>query len=258
MAKRKPKELTPEEAEQKRISDQETALRDARQCFFTGSPSYRFEVGEKALRGREEVIITEVFDDGLIYSYTSDQSPWKCTQWFNLRKPVGRSEVRHSIERTIHLTYDTKQLNGLLQDFYYAGIHMTPRYQRDYVWPIAKKVFLIESIFQRREIGRFVFHENRSSAIPYLEIIDGKQRLGTLLEFYEDRFRYEGLKYSQLHPEDQRCFLGHTVSVGRVSGLSTRQKVEVFLALNTTGVPMDRDFLWELQDQLDKGEFDGD
>jgi len=58
---------------------------------------------------------------------------------------------------------------------------------------------LIESVFNRVDIGKFVFiHLGYHSDIMY-EILDGKQRLTALYRFYTDQFTYNGYYYSEFY-----------------------------------------------------------
>ena len=46
------------------------------------------------------------------------------------------------------------------------------------------------------------------------EIIDGKQRLSTLVEFYENRFQYEGKYFTDLGFEDRHQFTSFNIVFG--------------------------------------------
>ena len=78
---------------------------------------------------------------------------------------------------------------------------------RGNVWDIEDKVKLIDSIFNNIDVGKFAFikvpYKDNS---PSYECLDGKQRVTALIEFYEGRFEYKGLKY--YHSNIKLTFLG--------------------------------------------------
>ena len=71
-----------------------------------------------------------------------------------------------------------------------------------------------------------------------MEVLDGKQRLTAIKEFWEDRFQYNGFYYSQLHPSDQSHFDGYLISMAEVSDPTKEQIYRYFLRLNTAGKPI--------------------
>ena len=68
---------------------------------------------------------------------------------------------------------------------YHRGLIDNPDYQRGYVWTLEDKQKLIQSIFNRADIGKFVFIEDENYREYRLEVIDGKQRLRAILDYYE-------------------------------------------------------------------------
>lgn len=98
----------------------------------------------------------------------------------------------------------------------FGGIDFMPPYQREYVWTDSDKEQLLDSIFMGSDIGKFTVRvlddvEWFERQLSY-EIIDGKQRLMTLLNFYLNRFPYKGFYYNGLSAKDRRTFLDHTIS----------------------------------------------
>ena len=79
------------------------------------------------------------------------------------------------------------------------------------------------------------------------EILDGKQRLSTIIDFYENRFPYNGVYYNDLSAKDKDVFLNHHIVQGEVREADRKAVLKYFLMLNRTGKSMD-------QSQLDKVE----
>ena len=95
-------------------------------------------------------------------------------------------------------------------------------YQKDYVWSLQEKQLLIESIYNHTEIGKFVFRERSWAWVTqriknkqfdhtgFFDVVDGKQRLLTLVEFVKSEFKDQhGNVFSELSDVAQRKFLSY-------------------------------------------------
>lgn len=149
-----------------------------------------------------------------------------------------------------HISYSQRDIRGLLGAYFgnYAGIDTEVDYQRDFVWTLKQKQDLIRSIFQRIDIGKFTLikREYKPNEKHY-EILDGKQRLNAIVEFFTDQFRYNGSLYSELHTRDQGHFDGYSISWGESLPMTSEQKYKYFLKLNTTGTPIDQTHINKIQ-----------
>lgn len=94
------------------------------------------------------------------------------------------------------LDFRQGSISTLLNLYYFQGVNMNPIYQRGLVWNEQDKESLIESIFLGANIGLFIFRDSNGKLDePWNEIVDGKQRLSTIVDFFENRFRYRGYLY---------------------------------------------------------------
>ncbi|MFW9871994.1 MAG: DUF262 domain-containing protein [Candidatus Thorarchaeota archaeon] len=129
-----------------------------------------------------------------------------------------------------------------------------PDFQRDYVWTEEDKIKLIESIFENIEIGRIVLHEefnrNKSPDTWCYEVIDGKQRLGAILDYTKDKFKVKGKLFSELNILDQRAFSFVTIPVSEVKNLQRKYQLDLFVKVNTTGVRMSEEHLNKVKKEL--------
>lgn len=106
-------------------------------------------------------------------------------------------------------------VEGLIRRIQRGDIYV-PTFQREYVWPIKQASRFIESLLLGLPVpGVFLSRERNSQR---LLVLDGQQRLFSLLYFYEGIFRpngkefaltglsseFNGLTYRMLSPEDQR------------------------------------------------------
>lgn len=189
----------------------------------------------------------------LLQSESGDLS-WQ--RWHNLYKsdlakcPVVFNKRSENIYKRVQ--FSNRILDGVLHYYYSSRLNMSPDYQRGFVWKDEHKVKLIESIFYGNDIGKMVFIRLPYQEHSYLyEILDGKQRLSTIIEFVEDRFKYKGYYYSQLQDRDKQEFLNAIIAVGETDeGFTENDKIRYFLAVNDTGVPQDQSLIAKLKKEL--------
>jgi len=238
------------------------------QKMYLHKPSRIYEIGDRVEYGNWEYNhILEVFDGGRYYKlliitpdvrygqYKGEQFEVRYLPWISLL-PYRTIEQRKSPPKLIRnkdlrLNYSQRDISGILHTYYESGLDLNPDYQRGNVWSSDDKLLLIESIFKNIDIGKFTiikrpFKENEQS----YEILDGKQRIITLIEFFEDRFEYKGLKFSELNWRDQRHFENYNLSYSEASPMSHEQKYRYFLNLNITGKPIDPDHIHHVQKLL--------
>ncbi|MCX8795765.1 DUF262 domain-containing protein [Vibrio parahaemolyticus] len=90
-------------------------------------------------------------------------------------------------------------------------LYLDADYQREYVWTRDQQQCLLESIFHRIPLGGISVVVDPKSSDKYLEVVDGKQRLTTILKFVDNEFPYideygNFLYYRDLDVVDQRTF----------------------------------------------------
>lgn len=176
--------------------------------------------------------------------------------WWDLSLPSTK-ECNLEYKEPLRLQFFQQDIRSLIhRNFVCCGLNMNPRYQRDIVWAHDQKIELLDSIFNGLDIGKFVFIN-----MPYsdereygYEILDGKQRLTTILEFYNDEWTYKGYYFSELSPLLQHKFEGLSVSVAEMrDDVATEENVlDYFIRLNKTGTPMDRNHLEKVEQMLNK------
>lgn len=131
-------------------------------------------------------------------------------------------------------------------------------YQRGLVWDLKEKQLLIESIFNNIEIGKFVlrdrgynyvennFKNGNIKDIAFKDVVDGKQRFNAILGFIKNEFPdVEGNYFYDLSAKCKNEFLGYrNLFYCELPESTTDQEViETFLAINFTGVPMNREHI---------------
>lgn len=266
MAKKRTKEIIPEKTPQKRGTDSYSYEKACNAAKNSGTPTYHFAVGDRVQVGHlPNCVVEEVMDDGAMYLIrvtTKNNVEYSCWAWTSVRPLDDDKDTRFAKRDSAlsRLHYSNRSMYSLLSFHYLFGVDFKPDYQRGSVWDEEDREKLLDSIFAGREIGRFVFKQlpfNRTNDDGnYYEIVDGKQRMLTLLAFYENRFPYKGAFYNDLSALDKNWFMDASIGVAELDQNTTRAEVlEVFLALNEGGKPVAKEVLDHARELL-KGETD--
>lgn len=270
--------LTPEEkvakekeqalaiAEANRQRDINDRLKDVAEGRVSPNRTRTHSIGDKVEFGAfEEVWVKDILANGLVYvlgviSFERDKGKFedqRVAAWHDVF-PYRTSEEKKAVPVLNKKFYFgnvfNQPISSVLHRHYYWGVDMNPEYQRGNVWSLEDKVALIDSIFNDIEIGRIVlmkrdYSDERKEAY---EIIDGKQRLTALTEFYEDRFQYKGLFFSQMHPFDQNHFENKQMAVIEAPEMSREQVIEYFIRVNISGRPVNPEHLEKVKAMIKK------
>lgn len=132
--------------------------------------------------------------------------------------------------------------------------------QRGNVWTLEQKQQLILSIFYERYIPAvcvmsIVDKSGKGITDDICQIIDGKQRLTAMMEFYDNKFKIElegGLYYFKQLPNDYRnAFAWYDIKCQIAyedfdTKVTDQQKIDWFMRINYFGTPQDIDHLKSL------------
>jgi len=238
------------------------------QRMYLHEPSRIYEIGTRVQYGNWDwSSILDIFDKGTYYKlliinsrteygvYKGEAFEIRYLPWTSLL-PYRTTEQKKSPpllikNKDLRLNYSQRDISGLMHIYYRFGLDLNPDYQRGNVWELNDKILLIDSIFKNIDIGKFTiikrpFKENEQS----YEILDGKQRMITLLEFFEGKFKYKGLEFSELNWIDQNHFENYNLSYAEASPMSHEQKYRYFLNLNVTGKPVDPEHIKHVKNLL--------
>ena len=197
--------------------------------------------------------IIDIFDNNNFY-LIEKLGAKKVYPWTKVYKDNGET-FEFAQRNNDRISFYNQHLFSLIDKHYRWNIDYNPFYQRDYVWSLEDKIELIKSIFNNIDIGKFAFIENEVTDKYDYEILDGKQRLNALIEFYEDGFMYEGKYFSELSTMDKSHLLGHNVSVGEVRNYSNEKKLRYFYNLNAKGRVMDKEHLRKIEEMIKEEQF---
>ena len=124
--------------------------------------------------------------------------------------------------------------------------------QRKEVWNLNQKQELIKSIIFERYIPPIcvlsIINPDDINGNDIKQIIDGKQRLTAMIDFYQNRFQIElenQLYYYNDLPKDYQSFIGHytikclTAYEDYDVKITDAQKIDWFNRINFAGTPQD-------------------
>jgi hypothetical protein len=148
----------------------------------------------------------------------------------------------------------TQDITWLLDLDRNKQLDLDPPYQRRSVWTRKDKQFFLDTIFRDYPSPAIFLHKTISDAgdVTY-HVVDGKQRLQTILDFAHDRIRIGKEKWSSLLQGDEKikhAFWNYQISVEMVDNVEGSLINEVFDRLNRNARKLTRQ-------ELRHAKFDG-
>lgn len=141
--------------------------------------------------------------------------------------------------------FDSRTYN--IEDFrewYERGqLILNPKFQRRRVWTQSAKSFFIDTILRGKPIPKLFIRQNIEPRTKksIREVVDGQQRLGTILDYLKDAFsvskvhnkKYGGSLFSELPINIQTDILKYEISADLLINLPDSEVLEIFARLNT-------------------------
>lgn len=171
----------------------------------------------------------------------------KILEFDNLDETEGALELQQIPKEVRNLriqSYD-KGVEDLVKMIERGDVILNPEYQRNYVWDNKKASTLIESILLNIPIP--VIYASEEEDIKW-NIVDGLQRLYSLVRFYKNNFKLRGLsilselngkKYSELPDKAKRLLNNGNLRVILIFNDSHPEiKYDIFQRLNTGSVKL--------------------
>lgn len=143
----------------------------------------------------------------------------------------------------------TYSINDFLEWHDANQLELSPRFQRRSVWTDQARSYLMDTIIRGKPIPKFFIRQkiNPLTKGSVREVVDGQQRLRTILSYLKDGFqinkrhnsRYGGLYFSQLGSVDdqiQASLLTYELSVDLLINMPDSEVLDVFGRLNSYAV----------------------
>ena len=119
-----------------------------------------------------------------------------------------------------------------------------PEHQRFPQWKIERQRGLVQSIFKNFPMSGIILSKRIEDNTEFFDIEDGQTRLSTLQDYYDDKFSFMGLKFSQLSESQKRFFERYRINVEIIEKADEYEINEIFEKLQD-GVPLkDFDKYW--------------
>lgn len=124
-------------------------------------------------------------------------------------------------------------------------LNLSPDFQRGSVWTPSAKVFLIDTILNDLPMPQVFFRTKIDAATQTMtrEVVDGQQRLRTVLEFAAGKLkltskspRFKGKTYADLDVADQEIFLSYKIPCVQLINADNSMVLEIFARLNSYSV----------------------
>ncbi|WP_298324789.1 DUF262 domain-containing protein [Asticcacaulis sp.] len=123
---------------------------------------------------------------------------------------------------------------------------LNPHFQRRPVWSEKAKSYLIDTIIRGKPIPKVFIRQklNVTTKTSAREVVDGQQRLRTILSYVKDGFplargqhpEFGGLLFSQLPEYAQEQFLSFEIAVDLLINLPDPEILDIFARLNSYAV----------------------
>ncbi len=125
-----------------------------------------------------------------------------------------------------------------------------PPSQRNWAWKgkngEKKKQLLIDSVMDRYPIPTCILHRFN---VRQFHLYDGRHRMETFWLYANDKFAWNGKKYSELSNDDKHKFLSREIPVTIISNVTPDTLVEMFIRLNSGKALRDHDLFWANKDK---------
>lgn len=154
----------------------------------------------------------------------------------------------------------TQDLSWFLDLHRNEQLDLDPPYQRRSVWSPRDRRFFLDTIFRGYPSPSIFLHKSvRDNGSHTYEVVDGKQRLETILRFVENRIslaqdfgdaNFDGKKWRNLSDEQQRTFWDYVLPVEFIRVIDGTVVNQVFDRLNRNSRKLERQ-------ELRHAKFDG-
>ena len=142
-------------------------------------------------------------------------------------------------------TYSVAELRDMLGR---KDLVVNKTYQRGAgLWPSSARSYFVDTMLTGFPFPKLYFSESldRKSRRVIREIVDGQQRITSMMDFLNDKFRltsvsrqFAGKSFSELPEEMQMAYLAHPVPVDVIRNASKSEILEMFRRMNAYTLPL--------------------
>jgi len=125
-------------------------------------------------------------------------------------------------------------------------LELSPKFQRRSVWKRKAKSYLIDTVLRGRPMPKIIIEQELRGSKNIRVVVDGQQRLRTILEFIDDGFKvsrahnkeYANLKFSDLPKSVRDDFYTYNVGVDVIYSLPYVDLLDIFTRINSYTVSL--------------------
>ena len=232
-----------------------------------------FAVGDKVYNSLDsrtnQKTITEIFEkDGNVFVWFLENTKVldnpilielisKTKQEEETKSLVDMVENEESLIDSLNIMDITSTVGSFLLEYGSGAYDLHPVYQRGLVWNLEQKQSFIKSLFNKRTKVTPTFLINPYKIKDgYYEVLDGKQRISTILEFVKGGFAVEGFYFNDLSLKDiirfkSVPFVYKTIKyydkkIGETE-MPLKSKIELFLQVNEYGEHVSQEHLEKIK-----------
>jgi hypothetical protein len=211
-------------------------------------------VDESESRTIEEESENSLFPGEKISFYSDEPTSEATNEELNSRYVKGEVRIvtesaRYSLAGILSMLEEKVAADGSSEPEY--RYRLDPEYQRRHRWSVDRKSRLIESFLMNVPVPPVFLYERE---LARYEVMDGRQRLTALKEFYADQYKLEGLQYwpelngrkyselpSKIRDGIDRRYISAVILMQETASTeeqATKLKKMVFERLNSGGVEL--------------------
>lgn len=120
-------------------------------------------------------------------------------------------------------------------------LNLSPDFQRRAVWSEIAKSYLIDTIIRGKPIPKVIIKQELKESRNIRVVVDGQQRIRTILEYYNDSFTISrahnrelaGKRFSSLSDDKKNEFKKYEIGVDVLFDVTYEDTLDIFARLNT-------------------------
>jgi hypothetical protein len=121
-------------------------------------------------------------------------------------------------------------------------------YQREAgVWPDSARSYFIDTILEGYPFPKIFFYQvfNEKTKRPQKEIVDGQQRITTIIDFFNNKFKltsaskkHQGKIYNDLGEDERESFVSYQIEYSNMLSATKSELFEMFRRINAYTAPL--------------------